>query len=803
MKVYKSVLFICIVFILSVCLLRSPSAFGEEWSSPQFTGGAIFGVGNVFTGEKIDGERRRAAEGGEAYIFGGFKLQATVSGRVSGGHTYFSNISIKIIPDRFARVYGESKGISPTDAATRVLIKHVSFPTVYEADDTLGPLHVVSLPPPIIDSTTTPAGSEYTQDLPLGGEICVPGDVVLNIAYEVGVSGIDELVTPYPSGGLELRPFRWQMSVPGPIPQISNPISDSKNAFFGYVYSADEAHTLHGIDVHVKDYGFGDSRYRGYDTTDESGYFEVRFETEAGKERMYKIYIGDDTAPAIVQDYYENHYYDERKRMERIPPGSKVPVVFGLERKKPPGAMITRLEPLSPTEGEEITFAGRGYARREKIVSYRWHSSADGYLSDKSVFSARGLTAGVDHAISFSCTDELGFTSPEDRLTLRINRRPRAYIYNMDPNPASEGDAVNFRLDAFDDDPDGKITKIKCWARRTSDSGAGRIVIYEDEPEIRIDREGQPQLSQATFSQTFLTEGEYEIIVTACDDLGAWASDPNGGIPGSDPQYGPFKGDVKRLVIGSVSIGDYDLVISSIDFLETPRVGEEARTRVIIANLGTDDLLVSDMKLSYHMSGIRPARNIVSLPANFFIAAGGEVSFDDVYWTPEESGDQTLVFEIDFDHDYNSDNGLGIVDEIDEYNVKEVEVDVLEPLFEYDVGEEEGLTEVDLEIIGGSLEFSAPSFIVGQNIKITAKVKNAGAKKLYPVEVAFLVNEDRIGEIEIGALDPGEEKQAIMWWMPEKTGEYRISAIADPRKRFDEGDEENNKDTGSIAVITP
>ncbi len=783
MKVIRS-LIVFLIFLVFVCLLKSPSAAAEEWTSPYMTGGIMLAGDNIFMCEEIDERSRRAESGDGVRLFGAFKLQATVRGRVSGGHTYLSDVGIRIVPDNYARVDGAVNMDSPT----RVVVKRISFLTFDDENDRFGPLHVINLPPPAIDTTTTAPGNEYAQDIPLEEEICVPRDVVLNISYEAGLSGTDELIVSGPLKGLELRPFRWQVPVPGPVPRPAAPPAYYENVFFGYVYSADEARPLYGMDVHVKDYGLEDSRHRGYDTTDESGYFEVRFNAEGDRERTYKIYIGNDTEPSIVQDYYEDYYYDERKKAERVPPGEAMPVIFALEKKKAPCAVIAGFEPARPAENEEVVFTGKCYAGGAGITAYSWHSSVDGYLCDKSVFTTRDLTAGADHIISFSCADALGFTSPEDSLAFRINRRPRAYIYSIEPNPSPEAGAVSFRIDAFDDDPDGKIAKIKCRARNINEDGRESFIIYEGEPKMRIDRDGQPQLAQVTFDRTFLTEGEYEITATACDESGAWASE---------------QGDVKRLVIGSVSSGDYDLVISGIDFLETPRAGEESRVRVNVTNTGADDLLVNNMKLSYHVGGTSPARNIISLPANFFVAAGGETSFDGVYWVPEAGGDQTLVFEIDFDYDRDSGNGLGVVEETDEYNVKEARVTVSEPVYDFPAGETERLEEIDLEIVDGVIEFSDPVYTVGRNIKIAARMKNTGEKKLYPAEAAFFVGEERIGEVEVGALDPGEEKRAVIWWTPDAPGEYKISAMADPRKRFDERDEENNSAAGSLTIEAP
>ena len=108
--------------------------------------------------------------------------------------------------------------------------------------------------------------------------------------------------------------------------------------------------------------------------------------------------------------------------------------------------------------------------------------------------------------------------------------------------------------------------------------------------------------------------------------------------------------------------------------------------------------------------------------------------------------------------------------------------------------------EADLELIPGTLEFSAPSFTVGQEIKIAAKVKNTGTKKLSPVEVEFWVNDKRIGEDKVGALNPGDKKRFIIYWTPADAGQYNIHAVVDPRRRFNERDEGNNRDDRTITI---
>jgi subtilase family serine protease len=106
----------------------------------------------------------------------------------------------------------------------------------------------------------------------------------------------------------------------------------------------------------------------------------------------------------------------------------------------------------------------------------------------------------------------------------------------------------------------------------------------------------------------------------------------------------------------------------------------------------------------------------------------------------------------------------------------------------------------DLELMPGTLEFSAPAFRVGKDIKIAVKVKNTGTKKLTPVEVAFWADEAMIGEATVKGLAPGEKEMLVIKWTPEMSGTYTIYAIADPNKRFHEIDEGNNRDSRQITI---
>ncbi len=106
----------------------------------------------------------------------------------------------------------------------------------------------------------------------------------------------------------------------------------------------------------------------------------------------------------------------------------------------------------------------------------------------------------------------------------------------------------------------------------------------------------------------------------------------------------------------------------------------------------------------------------------------------------------------------------------------------------------------DLQLMERTLDFSASAFKAGKEIKIVVKVKNTGIKKLAPVEVAFRADEEEIGVAKLDGLAPGEKGLMVMKWTPRAAGTYTIYAVLDPKKRFDEKDEGNNRDSRPITI---
>ncbi len=109
-----------------------------------------------------------------------------------------------------------------------------------------------------------------------------------------------------------------------------------------------------------------------------------------------------------------------------------------------PEAVITSMEPGSPLEGDEVEFSGEGVTEG-RITRYTWHSSLDGefYNGTGAVFTYSRLSPGT-HIISLRVRDDHDVWSDEVSATLTVTRLLQATIKSVVPNPAREGDEVEF-----------------------------------------------------------------------------------------------------------------------------------------------------------------------------------------------------------------------------------------------------------------------------------------------------------------------------------------------------------------------
>lgn len=162
-----------------------------------------------------------------------------------------------------------------------------------------------------------------------------------------------------------------------------------------------------------------------------------------------------------------------------------------------PRAVIDSISPNPANEGEEVSFSGHGVDDDGYIAEYEWSSNIDGILSSGQTFSASSLSIGM-HGISFRVKDNDGVWSQKDLVNLRINQIPIAYIDSISPNPANEGDIINFAGHGTDD---------------------GTIATYNWRSSI------DGFLSDLASFNMLLTPGEHEIYFRVQDDDGVWSEE--------------------------------------------------------------------------------------------------------------------------------------------------------------------------------------------------------------------------------------------------------------------------------------
>jgi parallel beta-helix repeat protein len=129
---------------------------------------------------------------------------------------------------------------------------------------------------------------------------------------------------------------------------------------------------------------------------------------------------------------------------------------------QPPVAVSLSISKTSANSGELISFTGEGTDTDGFIVGYHWRSNLDGTLSTDQSFSTSTLSIGT-HTIYFKVQDNNGAWSAEKIASLTINSLinylPTAYIDEISPNPAKQGEAVVFK--GHGSDQDGTIIGYK------------------------------------------------------------------------------------------------------------------------------------------------------------------------------------------------------------------------------------------------------------------------------------------------------------------------------------------------------
>ncbi len=163
-----------------------------------------------------------------------------------------------------------------------------------------------------------------------------------------------------------------------------------------------------------------------------------------------------------------------------------------------PIARIHEVRPGLATEGETVTFLGRGLARNRTSL-HVWRSSIDGELCsgpDKS-FSLQDLSVG-NHTIRLVVKDRDGLWSEGVITTLVVNGRPRAVIDAISPSASNEGEEVRFEGSYSDHEDD--VTTL----------------VWESDVDGMLS-------SMGAFTTGRLSNGTHNITFRVRDGHGAWS----------------------------------------------------------------------------------------------------------------------------------------------------------------------------------------------------------------------------------------------------------------------------------------
>ncbi|MGB9941011.1 CARDB domain-containing protein [Methanosarcina sp.] len=107
------------------------------------------------------------------------------------------------------------------------------------------------------------------------------------------------------------------------------------------------------------------------------------------------------------------------------------------------------------------------------------------------------------------------------------------------------------------------------------------------------------------------------------------------------------------------------------------------------------------------------------------------------------------------------------------------------------------LTIIDLVI--ESLSFDPENPEPGQKVDIIASVKNNGTGTSEATNLAYSINESRIGDSEVPEMEAGQSEQISFSWKPEtEEGTVEVTAKIDEADSVPEADESNNEKTKSL-----
>jgi parallel beta-helix repeat protein len=221
---------------------------------------------------------------------------------------------------------------------------------------------------------------------------------------------------------------------------------------------------------------------------------------------------------------------------------------------QPPVAAFLSISPSSAVQNETISFSGEGTDIDGYIVGYQYRSSLDGPLSSQQTFSNSTLSIGI-HTIYFKVMDNEGAWSTEKTGTVTINaavnQAPIAYIDEITPNPAQQGEPVIFR--GHGSDEDGVITTYKWLSNKDGTIGTTSSFI-------------RANLSRGTHTIYFQVKDDIEwstqVVATLTIERNSSSGNPENQAPHA---YlgGPYTGKVNEAISfnGSLSYDEEGTIL--------------------------------------------------------------------------------------------------------------------------------------------------------------------------------------------------------------------------------------------------
>jgi parallel beta-helix repeat protein len=244
--------------------------------------------------------------------------------------------------------------------------------------------------------------------------------------------------------------------------------------------------------------------------------------------------------------------------VDRYPIGEiQIPQQPG-EENQIPNAYILSISPNPAEFGQSVALRGSASDSDGFIITYEWKSNLDGKLSQLSEFQTINLSVGI-HTISFRVQDNDGVWSASKTASLTIrsleSQAPSAFIDEITPNPAIQGESVHFQGHGTDED--GVITAYKWISNKSGIIG-----------------------TTASFTKSNLSIGTHTIYFQVKDEMD-WSSpvqmtitiqrnmsgNPNNQAPHAYPG-GPYTCSVHQVVSfnGSLSFDEEGTIIGFWNF---------------------------------------------------------------------------------------------------------------------------------------------------------------------------------------------------------------------------------------------